>query len=572
MIKKYETRGHSIEKRIIIDKALLLIDKARQLEKDARALSPLCGGGEANREPSWRKLQQSAHKYKDVVSNLKNYARKISRQDSTGSDGSDVSAYKMEKDLNDKIKEYETKADVLLAEAEEMRVVEQQRQEQQLHQEKRQKSRQSNNTNLPVNYTPDEIDVLMRSSRIASAVFQPWIEEEVRAYDYSPDEPWDDPDCILKPLERSEDQKVRFFKWARPSEIISMRKNTPSQLSKITMIKTITPDTIRQCCVSDCSFIAGLCILAELERRFDRRLITSLIYPQDPGTGMPRYNEKGLYIVKLWFNGVEQRVLVDDKFPVDKDGKLLCSHTENKDGCLELWVPILEKAYMKLCGGYDFPGSNSGVDLFCLTGWIPERISFAECPDYVTRSERAWERLLNAYEVGACLATVSTSENLSEEEAEIMGLITGHAYAVLTIFMSSNGTRLLRLKNPWASTVIISRHFSVIPVSDQITNANRCSPYRESRDGMGDSHRTMSTAGVILRSAKKLDTMLVILQLRIMEFFGCRGMTSFSTYQKFMCHGILNCFNGARKSMVAGMQMWGPEAKVLSIQLLSRAM
>ena len=300
----------------------------------------------------------------------------------------------------------------------------------------------------------------MRSSRIASAVFQPWIEEEVRAYDYSPDEPWDDPDCILKPLERSEDQKVRFFKWARPSEIISMRKNTPSQLSKITMIKTITPDTIRQCCVSDCSFIAGLCILAELERRFDRRLITSLIHPQDPYTGMPRYNEKGLYIVKLWFNGVEQRVLVDDKFPVDKDGKLLCSHTENKDGCLELWVPILEKAYMKLCGGYDFPGSNSGVDLFCLTGWIPERIYLAEDPenvkDHETTAERAWERLFNAHNYGDCLTTVATRENLSEEEAKKKGLVTEHAYAVLKIFQSSNGTRLLQLKNPWASKVIFS--------------------------------------------------------------------------------------------------------------------
>jgi calpain-7 len=233
-----------------------------------------------------------------------------------------------------------------------------------------------------------------------------------------------------------------------------MRDNTTLELNNIAMIKTITPDTIKQCCVSDCSFIAGLCISAEFERRFNRRLITSLIHPQDPNTGMPRYNEKGLYIVKLWFNGVERRVLVDDKLPVDKDGKLLCSHTDSNDRCLELWVPILEKAYMKLCGGYDFPGSNSGVDLFSLTGWIPERIYFAEGPnnvkDYETNAERAWERLLNAYEFGDCLATVSTNE----KEAEKKGLITGHAYAVLKIFQSSNETRLLQLKNPWASEVI----------------------------------------------------------------------------------------------------------------------
>jgi len=168
------------------------------------------------------------------------------------------------------------------------------------------------------------------------------------------------------------------------------------------------------------------------------------------------YNPSGKYMVKLWLNGVARSVIVDDRLPVDRHSNLLCSQTTGNHNQLELFCSIIEKAYMKLCGGYDFPGSNSGVDLFSLTGWIPERIFFpskhatGKIRDFETPPDRAWDRLYSANSFGDCLITVSTTRDMTEANAKSLGLVTGHAYAVLDVFQSQNGTKLLRLKNPWA--------------------------------------------------------------------------------------------------------------------------
>lgn len=310
---------------------------------------------------------------------------------------------------------------------------------------------------LASSLSPEEISVLKRSSLIASGLFFPWSDVEAETLNKAKKSSmnlWRDPagDIVL-----SAKQQKTFVKWARPLEILQLRQQLRGGSSKImnpTMVlRNVSPYNIRQYGVTDCSFIASLCICAAYERRFQKSLVSPIVYPQTPD-GRMAYNPEGQYMVKLWLNGVARQVLVDDRLPIDRNGNLLCAHTQCPPGQLEIYVPIIEKAFIKMAGGYDFPGSNSGVDLYSLTGWIPERILFPKDPpkirDFETEPERAWERLMSAHSFGDCLITMSSDASVTDEEADRLGLITGHAYAILNVIQTTNGTRLLQMKNPWA--------------------------------------------------------------------------------------------------------------------------
>lgn len=192
-------------------------------------------------------------------------------------------------------------------------------------------------------YTEEEERVLLITSNINRREYVPFMDIDLsEKFQYAI--PFTDKDGYLA---LSPKQKKEFHRWVRPEEICGeaciIHGNCPDYLS------------IKQTVISDCSFVASLAVSALYEKRFGRKLVTAIIYPRTKDK-RPLYNPFGKYMIKLHLNGVARKVIVDDYLPLNKYGQLLCSYSSNKN---EFWVSLLEKAYMKVMGGYDFPGSNS---------------------------------------------------------------------------------------------------------------------------------------------------------------------------------------------------------------------
>ncbi|XP_032218240.1 calpain-7 [Nematostella vectensis] len=277
--------------------------------------------------------------------------------------------------------------------------------------------------------TPEEKKVLSITSKINGKLYVPWMDVDLKERFAYPDY-FVDKDGLL-PL--SPKQKAQFSKWVRPTEIYENPE----------MIYAISSFNVKQTILSDCSFVSSLAISAAYERDFKKQLITRIIYPQNK-IGKPVINPSGKYMIKLKLNGVSRKVIIDDLLPMGKDGKLLCGHSTNRN---EMWISLVEKAYMKVMGGYDFPGSNSSIDLHALTGWIPERMSLKKSNSEFNEATQ-FDRLMMGLRQGDCLITVATGV-MSEVEAERAGLVPTHAYAILDM-RKVNGIRLLQLKNPWS--------------------------------------------------------------------------------------------------------------------------
>uniref|UniRef100_A0AC35TRK0 Calpain catalytic domain-containing protein n=1 Tax=Rhabditophanes sp. KR3021 TaxID=114890 RepID=A0AC35TRK0_9BILA len=276
----------------------------------------------------------------------------------------------------------------------------------------------------------EEIKVLMKTSCINNIKYMPFLDVDL-AEKFTGQGHFKD---IDGPLKLAQKQKERLVKWE------SIKKLTADNATPV-MIHSLDCRAVKQTVVSDCSLVASLCITADYERKFKKQLISKIIFPQR--NGIPIYNPYGKYMVLLYVNGVKRKVIIDDYLPVGDNNRLLCSLSKNKD----FWVSLIEKAYLKMMGGYDFCGSSSNIDLYCLTGFIPERISLKSTPDKPVDHESIFAKLCSRFVKGHCLITLATGP-LSKEEQERTGLVELHAYGLLDL-RDVHGLKLIKLKNPW---------------------------------------------------------------------------------------------------------------------------
>ncbi|KAJ3506469.1 hypothetical protein NMY22_g17242 [Coprinellus aureogranulatus] len=285
-------------------------------------------------------------------------------------------------------------------------------------------------------FAPHELyRVLKKGAQVNDLVFPPW--DESSPANVQEGELFTDPDGQPK---LSPEQTTVSAVWRRP--------NVPACDCKEVRI---LPEDILQHVVTDCSVCASISVCLEHSRRFGTHIAETPLhhYCESPETCKPVcVDHRGRLDFKFIFNGAWRRVVIDDQLPYDpQKGTLMCmSVLAETPSWSTLWPSLLEKAYMKLMGGYDFPGSNSCIDLHAIAGWIPEHIETRR-PDF--ERERTWERLLNGFTAGRCMVTLGTGPRpISLDER--LKLLPSHSYAVTDVSEGEDG-RTVTILDSWVT-------------------------------------------------------------------------------------------------------------------------
>lgn len=294
--------------------------------------------------------------------------------------------------------------------------------------------------------------LLWKQGKLNGSNFPPWPDQAPSIEDFmlKPGRPKFTDDA---PLALSKEQESIFEGWKRPDEALpppGLQAPLHDERPKPCMASQSNIDLVQNA-ATDCSVVASLCAGVARFESGHPKITNTILFPWDTENGVPMISESGKYHVRMNFNGCFRIVQIDDRLPVSKNSSIL--HVIDRNNPSLLWPALIEKAYLKVRGGYNFPGSNSGTDLWILTGWIPEQI-FLQADE--VDSSQLWSRLSQAYDHGDVLITMGTGRISAEVEKSI-GLVGEHDYALLDL-CERKGRKQVLVKNPWFKAQAFRSH------------------------------------------------------------------------------------------------------------------
>jgi hypothetical protein len=191
----------------------------------------------------------------------------------------------------------------------------------------------------------------------------------------------------------------------------------------------IEPADLKQKSLGDCYFVSALAALAEFPNLLHQIFRTKKV------------SQNGYYEIVLFLDGEWQVVTLDDYFVVKNGTDDFEFSTPNGN---EIWVPLLEKAWAKINGGYAAIISGWPCDPMRVITGFPSLIIQHQKQD----QQVIWDTLLHSELNKKIMATVTKNE----EEIRKFGLAPCHAYTLVgvhEVFYNDKTLRLVKIRNPW---------------------------------------------------------------------------------------------------------------------------
>jgi len=227
----------------------------------------------------------------------------------------------------------------------------------------------------------------------------------------------------------------KFLPEAAHSKVLAWKRLHELSSDPQIFISGVEEGDVVQGALGDCWFVSALSVIATSGTDFIADCF------------LEKNIEAGFYRIKFFKDGVWKIVEIDDRLPCGMSGKPLFGKCKSPD---EFWVPLIEKAYAKLHGGYqELEGGSISDGLRDLTGEAVQTFHLEDANSpFANDDHLLWKTLVRNIKESFLMGCAFSSPVAKAEEATPQGLLLNHAYGIIDC-QEVKGHKLVRVRNPW---------------------------------------------------------------------------------------------------------------------------